>query len=316
MKRLQVSLVLCLLVLLAGAGRAQSTATWTGLAGPTGGNYTFEQTTNWLGNVIPSSGNHLVFGPGPTTNLLLSNPFTAGDITFSGIQNGFHLVGATTLTLTGSVTTTADSQYWGLFSLPVSLAAGNHIYTAGGNASIYHFGAVSGTGGITKEGANGLYMTESSTYSGGTTLNGGKLAIAYSANDVRLGNDFVFGANIDLDTSQFVIDDEAYSLILGNSDGSTMAPVTGVTTVNFNLTGLKPVHLTGEMQDGDAATTYTFANEAGSGGYRVSGYGNNYTGGTLVKSGAIVIFDSPGSIPLSSTITSQPDGYVGIGDPT
>lgn len=311
---------------------AQATATWTGLAGPiTGNTYAFETAANWSGNVAPANGDNLVFGALPSININLTNGFTAGNITFSGIQNGLYLGGAATLALNGNVTTTAGSEYWGFFGLPVALSAGNHVYTTGGNASIYHFGAISGTGGITKDGSNGLYLTASSTYNGGTilnagtigvgadyalgfgtvTLNGGNLSTAYAGDDIRLGNNFLLGANVNISTVPFFSDEVPVSLELGNGDGSTIKAVTGVTTVNFNLAGPQVLLLSGDIQDGSAATTYTFANQATESAYHLTGF-NNYTGGTLIKSGGVVLFASSGSIPASGLITTEADGYAGL----
>jgi autotransporter-associated beta strand protein len=314
------------------SGRAQSTFTWTGAGTPVEGNFSFEAGNNWQGGVAPASGADLVFGPGPSINILFANSFTAGNITFSNAQNGYYLTGSPVLTLNGNVTTTAGSSYWGLFGGPVTLAAGNHTYTTGGTASVYHFGTVDGTGGITKEGANGLYFSQSNSYNGGTvlnagtigvgadyalgygtvTLNGGNLITAYADDDIRLGNNFLLGNNVNISTAPFFSDETPVSLEFGNGDGSTIKPVTGVSTVNLNLAGTQTLLLSGDMQDGSAATIFTFTNESPESAYHLSGF-NTYTGGTLVKSGGVVLFASAGSIPASGLITTEADGYAGLG---
>lgn len=313
------------------AASAQTTAIWTGLAGPISGNtYAFEDPLNWQSNVAPVNGNNLVFGALPSINVSLTNNFTAGDITFSGIQNGLYLVGTGTLTLNGNVTTTTGSIYWGLFGLPVDLAAGNHLYSPGGHADLYHFNPISGVGGIVQNGPNNLILTQSSTYSGGTTinggilfvgmdsalgtgtvtLNGGTLATSYTNfSEVTLPNNFVLPANPTF--GSYVPDNT--SLHLGVAGVTTVTPASGVPTVNLNLVGNQPLYLAGNMINGSGVTRYTFTNEAASFGFYLSGT-NTYTGGTEVAAGSSVFFNQAASIPTTGFIYAPANAYAGLED--
>lgn len=339
--RLHHALGLLSAFLLGTIATAQTTFTWSGQGALSNGYLQFDDPANWVGGVVPGTGDHLVFGPGPSTYIELTTSRTVGDITFSGITNGNYFVSTngSTLTLNGNVTTTAGSQYWGLFDLPVILSAGNHTYTTDGTyPSIYHFNTVSGSGGIIKNGVNGLYLTTPNNYSGDTvlndgmlgvgannalgwgtvTLNGGTLRVAYAGNDVYLDNDFVFGETVNIDTSEFIPEDGTHGLTLGNGDGSWITPADGVSTVNLHLTGPTWVKLAGDMEDGQTSTTYNFFSnywDNNTNAYYLSGY-NTYTGGTIVQDNAIVIFEDPGSIPDSGEIAIAPGGYAGISSPS
>ncbi len=339
--RLHHALGLLSAFLLGTIATAQTTFTWWGQGALSNDHLQFNDPANWVGGVVPGTGDHLVFGPGPSTYIELTTSRTVGDITFSGITNGNYFVSTngSTLTLNGNVTTTAGSQYWGLFDLPVILSAGNHTYTTDGTyPSIYHFNTVSGSGGIIKNGVNGLYLTTPNNYSGDTvlndgmlgvgannalgwgtvTLNGGTLRVAYAGNDVYLGNDFVFGETVNIDTSEFIPEDGTHGLTLGNGDGSWITPADGVSTVNLHLTGPTWVKLAGDMEDGQTSTTYNFFSnywDNNTNAYYLSGY-NTYTGGTIVQDNAIVIFEDPGSIPDSGEIAIAPGGYAGISSPS
>lgn len=336
--RLRHALGLLPAFLLVSISTAQTTFTWSGLGTVTEGITEFNDPANWVGGVVPGNGDHLVFGSGPSINVNLATSRTVGDITFSGITNGNYFVttNSASLTLNGNVSTTAGSLYWGLFELPVILAAGNHTYTTGGNASLYHFGVVQGSGGIIKNGPNSLYLTsENNTYTGGTvlnagtigvgadyalgfgtvTLNGGTLRVAYAENDIRLGNDFVLGSTVNIDTSEFIPENGTHGLILGNGDGSDITPASGVSTVNLRLTGPQWLELSGDMQDGQSATSYNFFNNDGRNTYYLSGF-NNYSGGTIVQNDAKVVFRYESAIPDSGSIAIAPEGYASITEAT
>jgi fibronectin-binding autotransporter adhesin len=152
------------------------TRTWDG----GGGNDLWSTAANWSGDVAPLVDDYLVFAG--TTRLTPSNDYTAdtrfGSITFNNTAGAFTLSG-NRITLGGSITNSdADAQ---TISLPIILSATRTIDAASG--SIVLSGIISGTGGLTKAGANQLTLSGSSanTYSGLTTVNAGRLHLNKSS---------------------------------------------------------------------------------------------------------------------------------------
>ncbi len=121
------SVITCALGLLAVTKlAAQTTFIWTGL----GTDHDFHTPGNWQGGLVPtgSATDNIIFNVYPQQFVTVSSSLNVGNITFNDIQDGFYLDAseAVTLTLNGDVTTTPGSRYWGIFSIPVTLAPGNH----------------------------------------------------------------------------------------------------------------------------------------------------------------------------------------------
>ncbi|WP_169829265.1 autotransporter-associated beta strand repeat-containing protein [Lacunisphaera limnophila] len=325
MKRLSLFMLACL----AGASAlAQTTYTWTGF----GTDGLFSNPANWQGGLVPTGNatDRIVIPANPRPFIYFSAPVSVGDITFSGIQNGQYLQAqpetSPSITLHGNVSTTPGSTYWGLFSVPVILAAGNHTYDAGGAADLYHFAALSGSGGITKTGARGLILTETSTYTGGTIINQGTV---YAGADNALGTGPVtLNSNGGLSTAY--LDGAGYpyvtlsnNFLLGATARfgdffyqtgplvltGTVAPVTGVTAVTVQQAGSQPLAFEGALTDGAAPTSYSFT-----GGRFYLGGTNTYTGGTVVDDDSQLIFRTAASVPTTGLI--KLGGYVGLQDNT
>ncbi|WP_237764043.1 autotransporter domain-containing protein [Terrimicrobium sacchariphilum] len=77
--------------------------------------------------------------------------------------------------LSGSATTVGDLSNAG----SIVLGAKNLIFGAGGNTTLS--GSITGTGGLTKQGAGTVRITSANLYSGGTTVNAGVLETANAA---------------------------------------------------------------------------------------------------------------------------------------
>lgn len=330
-RRLRILGLIMAGILAAVSSSGQTTYTWTGQAG----DGLFNNPGNWQGNVVPtgSSSDNIIFGVYPLQNVRITTSINVGDITFSGIQDGFYLnyqfPDTPTITINGNVSTTAGSTYWGLFNTPVLLSAGNHNFNPGGSADLYFFADISGPGGITLNGPNNLILTYSSTYSGGTTinggilfvgadsalgtgtvtLNGGRLATSYTFSQVLLPNNFILPSNVTF--GSYVPDNQP--MTLGVASTTTLAPSTGVPTVNLSLIGNQPLYIDGDMVNGSGVTRYTFTNEAASFGYYLSGH-NSYTGGTEVSPGSSVFFSYGFSVPTTGFIYAPADAYAGLGD--
>lgn len=316
-----------LFALLVFPARAQTTFTWSGA----GGNPNFSTPGNWVGGVAPTGNGseNIIFPNLPLTLEEMGNYYASlnsavsiGNLTFNGQYYSFYLSGTGPITLNGNITANNVATS----NVPLVLAAGNHVIS--GTSYVFQSEIVSGTGSLTVNGGNLGMFSPGNTYSGGTTLNsgqllgyhnntfgtgtvtlnGGTLSIYPSTATVRLANNFVLGANVSFTTS-----DENGSAGIGDAS-HTIAPAAGVSTVNLSLLyGSSPLYLAGAMLDGSGSTTYTFANPSGNSTFYLTG-NNTYTGGTLVKNGAAVIFETTGSVPASGLISAQSDGYAGVGN--
>ena len=101
-------------------------------------------------------------------------------IQFSGDANSFTLTG-NAVTLTGDLSGTIiqnDSPNTQTVNLPIALGANGAINAASGDVAVG--GAISGAGfGLTKSGPNQLALSGANTFTGGVTLNAGRLNINY-----------------------------------------------------------------------------------------------------------------------------------------
>ncbi len=327
MKRTLLKSCFVAVCLLVTASDAQTTFTWSGL----GGDELFNNPSNWQGNTVPtgSSTDILVFPGLPVSQLQeqlgfiaqITTPVNVGSLSFTGDTYFFYLTGVSPITLNGDVSVTGIV---GQINNPMTLAAGNHIYS--GPGYLFQNGVVSGSGSITKNdpGYLGLFNS-TNTYTGGTTLNAGTIGITGSGSlgtglvtfnggtlvdsGGTLTNNFVLGANV-----AFRIGNGAF--VLGNGS-STLTAATGVSTVNItrqtNATG--SFTIAGAIGDGSGPTTYTFTSDSSSPGFVLSGT-NSYTGGTVVKNGGTVVFSTAASIPATGLISAEADGYAGIATPS
>ncbi len=181
-----------------GAPRAlAATKTWTG-----GGSDTNMMTAgNWSGGA-PSAGDDLVF-PANISNHTVVNNFTAAtsfnSITFSGTatQDTEYTISGNSMTLVAGITNSMTGSFFlsQTISMPLILN-GNQTVDAGtkgidltGNVNLSSYtltydtdsistmsGVISGTGGITKQGADGsLILTGNNTYSGATLISQGDI---------------------------------------------------------------------------------------------------------------------------------------------
>jgi len=153
---------------------------------------------------------------------------------------------------------------------------------------------IAGTGSLTKTGTGTVTISTVNSYTGGTNINEGTLALSGSGTlgpvsaAVTMG-----GGTLDLGgTSQTV-----------GAVAITTAAASGNVIQNGTLT---PGSLTASNSTGNAIVT---ANLAGSGAVTMSGTGtltlsgaNNYTGGTTVGNGTLVLANG-GSLSTSNTLT-------------
>ena len=203
--------------------------------------------------------------------------------TFSGAVSGtgsLEKSGAGTLTLTGAnsysggTTISAGGLSGDTASLQGNIANSGMLTFNQGSAGTYS-GAVSGTGSLGKSGAATLTLTGNNTYTGGTTVSAGILALS--------GAGAISSSALNLSASG------AGLSISGTTSGATLASLAGVAGSTVTL-GSKSLTV------GDSSST-TFAGViSGTGGLTKNGAGvltlsgsNSYSGSTLVSGGTLAL---------------------------
>ena len=211
------------------------------------------------GTTVLSSSNS--YSGGTTLNagtLALSNSYALGTGMLTFASNSTTLKALANLNVTNDIVlTTNGSIDSGAFTLTNS-------------------GVISGAGALTKAGAGTVVLSSSNSYSGGTTVSAGTLAVS---------NTYAFGAtNAALNVSGGTLNNASYNAVVG-----------AVTLGNGSITGAGT--LTG--------TSYTATNTgaaliseslAGSGTFTQSGAGtttlsasNSYSGGTTISAGTLAV---------------------------
>ncbi|MEI8195203.1 MAG: autotransporter-associated beta strand repeat-containing protein, partial [Phycisphaerae bacterium] len=163
------------------AAIAATTVSFAGAASPSiwnggGGNNNWNNSANWSSNIpVPSTTYDLQFAGTiqPSTN----NNFTAAsnfrNLTFNAGAGTFTLAG-NSITLNGNITNSSTNLQ------TISLAIANNGVTTDYNAAsgnITVSGAITGNGGLIKDGTGTLTLTSgSNNYKGLTTINAGTLA--------------------------------------------------------------------------------------------------------------------------------------------
>ncbi|SKA92450.1 PEP-CTERM protein-sorting domain-containing protein [Prosthecobacter debontii] len=147
------------------------------------GSYSWQTSTNWLPNVLPSSNGALAellnpIAPGVQT-VTLDGAVTLGGLTFSNTQGtNFFLAPGTGGTLAfnsgglGNAAIVQTGSASNVISAPISLAENLKVQVDAGNLNLA--GVISGTGfGLVKEGDGMLILSGANTFTGANTLNDG-----------------------------------------------------------------------------------------------------------------------------------------------
>ena len=315
-------------------GNGQST-TYSGSLSGTGalaksgsGTLTLSGSSSYAGGTTISGG-VLQVGEGGTTGSIAGNVvnnasliFNRSDAsTYSGVISGNGTVtkqGAGTLTLSGSsfytgVTTIGDGMLEVGAGGTTGSIAGSVFNSAAlvfnrSDASTYS-GVISGSGALTKQGAGTLTLSGNNSYTGGTTISDGVLALG-SANAAGASGTISFGggtlqysaSNIPDYSSRFsTAASQAYEI---DTNGQNVTLASPLTSIGGTLT------------------------KSGSGTLTLSG-NNSYTGGTTIGAGAVAIpaggsisHDSAylaigqlsgesGTLNVTGGLVTNTDGYVG-----
>lgn len=321
------------LALLGGGWLHAQTYIWTGL----GLDGSVTTPANWQGGAIPPdlASSTVVFGNALRQSVFIPVSRTVGNVSFTGTSTSYQFDAdpqiGTTLTLAGNVSSAPGSSFQAMFTVPLSLAAGVHNFATEG-LGFHVWSAVGGTGSILKTGAGTLSLEYDNTYSGGTvinqgtvaigangslgtgpvTLNGGTLANWTMSSPLTLTNNFSLGTNPIFD--------------VGYAEGSKLTLMGTISalgpTVKLRvMDSYGYLQIQGNILDIAGPPTipvaYTFY-----GGTVVLKGANTYSGGTTIGYndgtnlfGGQVVFGTATSIPASGTIKTSLQGYAGLGAP-
>lgn len=262
-----------------------------------------------------------------TVNKFITLTIAGDNPRWSGLDNGNWVVGSTgansnwklltsgtpTDYIQGDVVYFNDSAE-GTTAVNISAANVSPTAVTFNNSTLsYTLGStggfgIAGTTALTKTGTGTVTISNANTYSGGTNINGGTVALSGSGT-LGSGTVTLGGGTLDL------------------SGGSSTLPAVAITAAatsgNVIQNGtLTPSSLTATNSTGNAIVA---ANIAGSTGVTMSGAGtltlsgtNTYTGGTTVGNGTVVLA-SGGSLSSSNTLTlgnSSNSGIFQLGDGT
>lgn len=248
-----------------------------------------------IGSLSGASGATIALNDNTLTTNVNSNSTFDGLITGTG---GLTKSGSQSLTLSGnnsySGATTISQGTLIITASTTSRYAGGFVDNAALQISppsdCTYAGVISGTGTLTKGGANNLILTNTNTYTGATTISAGTLTLSGSSS--TLGGSPTFSA-LTINGGSFVLEAGAGNKTIRSLSGSSG------TTINLNENTLSL----------STATTTTYNGViSGTGGLTLPnnysltlGGANDYTGTTTINSGATLTLSGSGSALSNST---------------
>ena len=257
------------------------------------------------GNYVLSGGSLSATGPGLSVGCGGVGSFTqsGGTATVSALTlsstagtSGTYNLNGGTLAMTGNLSAgsgTAAFNFDGgtlkfqaspTTTLPMTLLANAVIDVVSGYASTLS-GVLSGTGGLVKTDAGGLFLNAANTYTGGTSVTSGTLYVANSA-ALQL-------STLDTSGGTGTVTFDLTPVLLGGLAGAGTLSTNGMVL---------------DVGNNNASTTYSGA-LSGAGGLAKIGSGtltltgtNTYTGGTTVKDGLLLLGFNAAGAPASNII--------------
>jgi autotransporter-associated beta strand protein len=312
-----------------GIAAGNRTGTWS-FSNPSGGiirlSYAVSGDPAWVGGSgnwdtgftpgVTEGANIAFTGAGgtATNNIPTGTLTTVGDIEFRLGAGAYTLAadagaagasGGTALTVNGSIINSSTATQ--TLNTDLAFAATRTIAATTGNITIG--GAISGAGGLTKNGSNKLTLTAANTYTGDTTINTGTLEIGSGSTSGSLSSSSAITNNA--------------SLVFNRSNDLTVSnTISG--TGNLTKNGVGKLTLSGASSSYSGTTTLSagtiqigHANSLGSGGnITFSGGGLKYgTGITtdlssrIKNSGSAILVDTNGeSVTWGTALDSTNSG--------
>ena len=248
-----------------------------GIVKQNSGIFTLGGTNTFTGPTTINAGT-VAIGPGGSLA-------STAAVALNGTTSIFDVSGATTAPAIGALSGVAGSQ----------VVLGTQTLTLNNATSTTYAGTIGGTGGIAKQGTGTLTLTGANTYTGGTAINAGTLALGAGGSLAASGAvTLATGATFDLSA--------AGAQSIGNLGGTG-----GTVNIGANALTLAP---SGSSSFGGAI--------AGSGGVVINGAGtqtltgaNTYTGGTTITAGTLAL-GSGGSLGTGGSLTLAPAGTFDI----
>ena len=234
---------------------------------------------SWTGSVAPgvndiATWNSTSLGAG----LTLGAPESWLGISISGAASdiGVSGVGPLTLGINGVDMSTSTNNF--SMGSPIILGA-NQTWNINGGETMTMSGVISGTNGLTEAGSGMLTLTNANTFTGGTTVNGGTLALDYNVGDTPTGT-LAGGSIVNVNTGGTLllnVED-----VLGYNGG-----IPATVNINGGLVTSANVANTTSVQNGGTSFRVTLPTLNFTGGTLSSGVnnqGDNYGGSYLASS--------------------------------
>ena len=232
-----------------------------------GNNVTFASALSGTGGITKAGTGILTLGA--TNTYAGGTTVTGGLINFSTAGN----FGSGAITLNGGGLQWAAGSTTDISAKLAPLGAGGGTFDTNGN-NVTLASAISGSGGLTKQGAGLLNLTGNNTFTGGTTVSAGTLAVNGSlASGVTVGPGATLGGNGTIT-----------GLVTNNG---IIAPGNSIGTLN----------ITGNFVQAAGGTYQVEVNNAGQGD-RI-----NATGTATLQGGTVQVLAQPGSYANSTTYT-------------
>ena len=279
------------------------TITSTGGVGPiykaaTGADLT--AGVSWTGGIPPIAGNlacwtNTSLGAGLTMN----SPISWGGISVVGAASDVAISGSGPLTLGTNGLDMSVSPVNFSLSVPVLLGI-NQTWNVNGGKSLNMSGVISSNYALTKAGAGLLVLTNANTYSAGTIVSGGVLALDYNPNDGQTGT-LAGGSTVTVNTNGTLrLDVED---VLGYYGGGI-----GQLNINGGLVTSANVANTTPIQNGGTSFRVTLPTITFTGGILSSGtnmVGDTYGGSYLVQNAVNTLSSSNTAVINAYSLSLQ-----------
>ena len=279
------------------------TVTSTGGAGPIfkeAANTDLTTGSSWTGGIPPDVGNvacwtNTSLGAGLTMNSAVSWK----GINVAGAASDIAISGSGPLVLGTNGVDMSASPVNLTVNTPVTLSA-NQTWNIIAGKSLTESGVISGVGGLCKAGAGLTVLTNANTYSGGTTVSIGTLALDYNVGDTTTGT-LAAGSTINVNsggTLRLDVED-----VLGYYGG---APAQ--LNINGGLVTSASVANTTAVQNGGTSFRVTLPALTFTGGTLSSGtnmFGDTYGGSYLVQSNVNTLASSTTALINAHSVSLQ-----------